>query len=233
MLMAQQQLVQQQQAQPQLMMASAPGQHLQLPAQAQLNSSAPQLSVSAAASASSHLLSGPCGMQQQMLPAPLPQQLPLLGATASCSFDYDVPQGWQASAQQPLVGAGDMAAVVATAVSGMSMPHTVLAGPFAAVATGGSGPQRGTDSMALMQLPAAAMAPACVAGDAAALAAQTQLYDQCYGKMLYDCSSYDCSSMVTAVSVQAPGTAATDGAVPLVCNDVCHWCARMCVTGVQ
>jgi hypothetical protein len=192
MLMPKQQL-EPQQPQPQLMMASAPGQHLQLSAQVTMSMAAPQLSVSAAASADSHLLPVPCGLQQQVLPAPLPQELSMLGATANCCLDYNVPQRWQAAGQQLLVDGSDM---TAAAVSGLCMPHTVLAGPVAAEAVGGSGPLCGTDSMALVQLHAAAMAPACLAGDAG----------QGYGRLLHDCSSYQHSSMATAVSAQATGT---------------------------
>jgi hypothetical protein len=205
-LMAQQQLVQPRLAQPQLMMAGAPGQHLQLPAQVELSSNVPQRSVSAAPSADSHLLSGPCGLQQ--LPAPLPEDASMLGATATCSPNYSMPQGWQAAGKQPLVGGGAMTAVTAAAVSGVCMPHTVLAGLFAAEATGGSGPLCGTDSIA--QLPAAAMAPACLAGNAG----------QGYGRWFHDCSSYKYINMASTVRVQASGIAVRDGTLPLVYNSV-------------
>jgi hypothetical protein len=125
MLMVQQQL-EPQQPQPLLMMASAPGQHLQLSAQVAMSTAAPQLSVSAAGSADSHLLPVPCGLQQQVLPAMLPQELSMLGATANCSLDHSVPQRWQVAGQQLRVDGSDM---TAAAVSGMYMPHTVLAGP--------------------------------------------------------------------------------------------------------
>jgi hypothetical protein len=214
----QQQQIREVQPRPQLMLVSAPGDCLQLPAQAKLSITAQQLSASAAAAhAGGQLLAAPMGLQQQQVP---PQQLlqdvSMLGAVAPCGLGYNMLQDWQAAGQQQqlLRGGGGVTANAATADAGWCMPHAAVAAPYAAEAVGGSGTMCGTGRMQLMQL----AAPAGLAWEPAAAALDAQMFGQGSGVMLHDCSSINFAAVGAAVQAQAPAAAGGCGTGPMVYN---------------
>jgi hypothetical protein len=224
---------QQQVQQPQLLLVSANGTPLQLSVQPELVTIAGHLSAAAAGpSGAAELLSDPPGLQQQQqfLQQQL-QDLSMLDTMPPSSLGYNSTlQDWQLAGQQQFVGGGN----AATAAAGSPMLQTVLAGSFPPVtAQGGSGNRLcATGSMSMVPLAgyassaAAALASGSSANDTngARLPQQPQQHQllvQLSGAMLHDCSSSNCSPMLTAMRMPASGTAGSNGVSSMMCNRAC------------